>query len=360
MGQDAWGISMLGRLQGLRAIAAYMVVIYHSFEFLHSTGLGIPQIPVGASGVDLFFAISGFIMVYVSSERDTAASFALGRLARIVPLYWLATFAAMGLIAVRPWLFPASHITPESVIASLTFVPAQNADGRLAPILLVGWTLNFEMMFYALLSTSMTARKSVRRPFLLVMMAAVFVIGLLAPKGSFASFYANPIILEFGFGMAIAAIVRRKRASALVRLIPSIVFIAAGVAGLGLSTLLTVDDWIRPLVWGFPAALVVLGVVQLDIARPSAKNSRLGAMGDASYSAYLLHPFVLTLLGGFAFNALGAGYQAAVSVLALTLAITAVVSTLSYTFIEVPARNLVRRALLEIDRKRPAAAAPAS
>jgi len=346
---------MLGRLQGLRAIAAYMVVVHHCFAFLHSTGIGIPEIPVGAAGVDLFFAISGFIMVYISTERDTAAGFALGRLARIVPLYWLATFAAIALIAFRPWLFATSQVTVESVLSSLAFVPAKNADGHLAPILLVGWTLNLEMMFYALLSVSLMAPTALRWRLLLVFMAAIFLIGLLAPKGSFASFYANPIILEFAFGIAIAAIVRQERLSALAGRIPPVALIVAGVAGLGLSTLVTVNDWVRPFFWGIPCALVVLGVVRLDLAKPRAEAGLLGALGDASYSAYLLHPFVVALLGGFAFKALGGGYLAAILVVVLTLAITAGVSTLSYNLIEIPARNLVRSVQRSFGRKLPSA-----
>jgi exopolysaccharide production protein ExoZ len=342
---------MLARLQGLRAIAAYMVVIYHCFEFLHSTNLGIPQIPVGQAGVDMFFAISGVIMVWISSERDTAASFMLGRLARIVPLYWLATFIAIGLIAFRPWLFPHSLVTFETVISSLTFVPSHNSSGRLAPILLVGWTLNFEMMFYALLSISLTAPKSVRRSLLLVLMAAVFIIGLLAPKTSFANFYANPMFLEFGFGMAIAAIIRRKRTSAIVRRIPSILFIALGVVGLGLSNFIVFDDWVRAFFWGVPSALIVLGIVQLDVAKPRTVKNAVGRLGDASFSAYLLHPFVLTLLGGFAFKPLGAGYLAAVLVVAMTIGLTALLSSLSYHLIEAPARNAVRDFQLALARK---------
>jgi peptidoglycan/LPS O-acetylase OafA/YrhL len=86
-----------------------MGVIFHCSECLHATGLGIPQIPAAAASVGLFFTISGFVMVHISSERHTTASFALGRLAGIV---WPATFAAIALIALRPWLLAGLPLTP--------------------------------------------------------------------------------------------------------------------------------------------------------------------------------------------------------------------------------------------------------
>ncbi|MBU2606699.1 MAG: acyltransferase family protein [Alphaproteobacteria bacterium] len=55
---------MLNGLQVLRAFAAYAVVAFHVFEFLHADpGFGVGRFEVGEAGVDLFFVLSGFIMV---------------------------------------------------------------------------------------------------------------------------------------------------------------------------------------------------------------------------------------------------------------------------------------------------------
>jgi len=141
-------------IQILRAVAALGVVALHvSHE--GATRLGarspLPDFSVGAAGVDLFFVISGFIMVYASdalfARRGAPAWFFTRRLARIVPLYWAATAAAVACFVALRYAGALEQLSWQTLVASLLFVPWPRPDGAMLPVHMLGWTLNFEMFF---------------------------------------------------------------------------------------------------------------------------------------------------------------------------------------------------------------------
>ena len=107
-------------IQALRAIAAFMVLAFHLSNLAEiAPRLQTTNFVLGAAGVDLFFVISGFVMVY-SCERlfnrpGASAQFVVQRLVRIVPLYWLATTAMV--------LLCAPFASTKAVTASLLFWP---------------------------------------------------------------------------------------------------------------------------------------------------------------------------------------------------------------------------------------------
>jgi exopolysaccharide production protein ExoZ len=128
----------LKSIQILRAAAALGVLLDHAGRWLDVA----PIVDIGAAGVDLFFVISGFIMVYTSErlfgQTGAPQRFLARRIIRIVPLYWtLTAFAALVLFGFGP-----------NTLGSYLFIPTHRG-----PILTVGWTLNYEMMFYSLFAT---------------------------------------------------------------------------------------------------------------------------------------------------------------------------------------------------------------
>ena len=148
-------------IQLLRALAAFVVAAVHlgwGFADKIDGGLGLGASPGRASqaAVLLFFLISGYIMVIASKPLYGAAGgwriFATGRLVRIAPIYWIAT---LSLIAVLALLFGRAFISGE-VMRSLALIPYWPAEGaqavglRPVPILWPGWTLFYELVFYAL------------------------------------------------------------------------------------------------------------------------------------------------------------------------------------------------------------------
>ena len=192
----------------LRAVAALAVMFAHAHSSALVMGIGnyVPDFPIGAAGVDLFFVISGFVMVVASADlfgrRGAPLYFFLRRLARIVPLYWFVTGIFLFI------LFAGRHhsttyLSVSDVMTSLLFIPHQLPSGVVAPIYGLGWTLNFEMMFYVVFSAVLFLRPRIAIPMLSVAMLGLGYVVPRFPLGLPVSFWANPIIVEFVFGMII-------------------------------------------------------------------------------------------------------------------------------------------------------------
>ncbi|WP_181878017.1 acyltransferase family protein [Janthinobacterium lividum] len=122
----------------------------------------------GAAGVDLFFIISGFIMVYTTRDNDGSFqyfySYMVKRISRIVPVYMVLT-----LIYWTAMLIASDVVGSEfgyglkDVIKSLLFYPLNVVSGEPpnlgAAVLYPGWTLNYEMYFYLVFGASLLFRK---------------------------------------------------------------------------------------------------------------------------------------------------------------------------------------------------------
>lgn len=277
---------MLANLQAVRALAAVGVVVFH-FGLMPATGL---PFRVGASGVDLFFVLSGFIIAH-SSARDPRR-FLARRLIRIVPAYWIVTVMAamftlqsMDLGDAFGWL-----------VQSLFHLPGPG--GR--PVLIfVAWTLVYELAFYLLywLALRFGPRPApVVGLALLLVLASVRLPGLPGPW---------PLLLEFGLGLGIYLLADRR---GVLRSVPGVVGLL--VAGIGLGLLATLprvtgydpDDFQsigRVLTWGLPAAAVILGLVIAEYGGVALRNRAVGLLGAASYAIYLLHPIAIGQLMRF-------------------------------------------------------------
>ena len=276
-------------LQVLRVMAAVLVLITHSgFYVSERLSRSFTYWKTGAAGVDLFFVISGFVMVYSSvnlvGDRRGWLKFSQRRIVRIVPMYWLATTVKLVLMVLAGGFVLHAHLSILTTVMSYLFLPTRNIDGNLFPLLGVGWTLNFEMLFYLLFAVALFLRVSVFR----FVGAVLF---LLATGTVFRqddwpsfSFYLNPIVLDFFFGMLIAKACLRDR------YLPRAAAILSVFAGLLLLLVFPVTLWHAPLT-GFAAAMVVGGVVGLE-SWLTWIPGWLIYLADASYVIYLFHPLV--------------------------------------------------------------------
>ncbi len=171
---------MINNLQVTRAVAAYMVVLFHFLAlFVWHLYPEAKYLTFGAAGVDIFFVISGFIMVVTTSDGKTGpADFLAKRIARIAPIYWLITLVlvAMSLAGLKP--IGILRMQADWVVKSLFFIPF-NRDGYVEPINSVGWTLNYEMFFYVVFAVCLTVRQNSARVLLLcATMLTLAIIGL--------------------------------------------------------------------------------------------------------------------------------------------------------------------------------------
>ncbi|MFM7593195.1 MAG: acyltransferase family protein, partial [Isosphaeraceae bacterium] len=164
---------ILGNIQSLRAVAAWAVVYYHYVHHLYDlkpTSLVLKAVCFyGNFGVDLFFVISGVIMFYSVSQRQVSArEFISKRLVRIVPAYWFYSLLLF-LLVICPveLLRPDVPYTWKTLAESIVFM-SDDSDpgGAKAPLLYVGWTLTFEMIFYSIFAAGLVL--PTRRKLLLV------------------------------------------------------------------------------------------------------------------------------------------------------------------------------------------------
>lgn len=331
---------MLISVQALRAFAAWVVVCHHFmqifFDFKASGPVGDFFVTKGAVGVDIFFVISGLVIFLSTQNRDMPAGrFLMHRLIRIVPAYWLYT-AAMGLLllAAAPFL-PHQVIGWQNFLLSLFFIPSENPGGYgLYPTLNVGWTLNYEMLFYLLFSMVFLFERR-HRP--LIIAAALFAVTeVLARTGLISRFYGNDIVYEFLLGIGIGLVYQRGW-------IKQALWLPLAGVVLGLVTIYLLSNEQRLLNWGLPSALIVLSCVSLE---PYFRGSRLlKVLGDCSYSVYLLH--VLVLYGGL-LMAQRFGLNPYV-VFAFCVPIIAIGAWVSYEWIE---KGLYRRMKGWLDSRR--------
>ena len=284
----------LKSIQVLRAVAALLVVVFHASANIVRHGWTIPVAQLIASygeiGVDIFFVVSGFVMSVTTSNMPRSAqaarAFIVSRLTRIIPLYWATTSFFVALLIVAPRVFGAATFSLSHAIASYAFVPWRNPLGEPAPVLNVGWTLNYEMWFYLVCAAAIwIARRRVAM--ISAFFCATSLLGLIGVTNVVLRTYTSPIVLEFVFGVIIGTLYARR-----VRVSVSAAFVMLAVALAALWVLgPRMEDANRFVSFGMPAALVVTAAVALEerIRWPAWLNQ----VGNASYSLYLTHVFTV-------------------------------------------------------------------
>ncbi len=336
-------------VQCLRAVAALLVVAYHAVDqwTTHRPGyLSGDYWPNGAAGVDIFFVISGLVMT-ISTQRSTgqpnrAWTFAKDRVVRIVPLYWLVTTAKIAAVLALPAMVGRTTLDPFYTIGSYLLLPVRDATGTIRPVLPVGWTLTYEMLFYILVAVALTIRVPLGRvciPFLLAFAG----LALAGP----ASGFANTIAVEFLFGIAIGNAIPRLQS-----LPPAVGTIAAAA---GFAVLLTVpvgDGLARPLTWGVPAALIVAASVSAEMTVRRHLPRWLLAAGNASYATYLTHGFVIPVVFVLCARSIPFDWAGLGAAIIISVVIGAAVGQFTHVAIEQPL-------LLRLRTRRPVSTMPA-
>ena len=345
--------SSLVSIQALRAIAALLVFWGHAINAVTAqVAAEFPHL-YGPFGVDIFFVISGFVMVYSSESlfgRPGAPSkFFARRIARIVPLYWAAT-------AILVW-FVVPYASTKAVLGSLFFAPHIPSE---APLLFVGWTLIFEMFFYAVFAIALLAK----RRFAVVAGASVFLVAFSVvfgpapstdnlwgpPAASSVAYLADPVIMEFIFGMMIALVyragVRLPIWATISLLIAAFIWFAATV------------PWVpRPYGAGIAAALILAAVSLSSISSPKGNpfTRTVVFLGDISYALYCTHllsfSFVAWIVAKLAISPVGHAWAYFAAMLATGLVIAAG----TYLLFEKPTTNFLKRV---IERPRLPATSP--
>ena len=264
-------IIKLNAIEAARGAAAVAVVLYHAAHHIEKVN-GHPVLwnmfQFGHAGVDLFFVLSGFIIMHVHHKdigSPTRLSHYLGRrLTRVIPTYWVALFITVLMLAVggHPW--------PDLwTLAKSLFLLPQDAE----PILGVAWTLTYEIVFYALFGL-----------WLLAIVATW--IGWLPDLGlpqSILGIYN----LEFFLGMSAAIWLGCYRVPH-----PRVV-LAIGCSLFALAAISEDIGWLDGygawgrMAYGLSSVLILLGAIVAGASKAIRIPALLQTFGSASYSLYL-------------------------------------------------------------------------
>ena len=283
-------------IQYLRGVASLMVVFFHSRSYF---GVVPDWTRIGSRGVDIFFVISGFIMVYATrnivndvSAIRSSATFLGKRFIRVVPLYWIALFLTASPYLTN-WIASASsplelysNISPEiiSIAKDFAFIPHPSIDedeqGEIFPVLIQGWTLNYEIAFYLLFGISILTRRY------RIVTASAIIAGMVLLGQFFHihkvawQFYTSTILLEFVFGMLVYEIYVKTQHLIFNRMT------LFSLSILGLLLLSIGSGTNDKVVLGAAAAIIVWVFIQVF---RDLHYWPLKLLGDASYSIYLFH-----------------------------------------------------------------------
>ncbi|PTR32900.1 peptidoglycan/LPS O-acetylase OafA/YrhL [Luteibacter sp. OK325] len=298
-------------IQGMRALAALMVVSCHIFQNLEPTRTPWtkPFSFVGGVGVDIFFVISGFIIYHVMqrsiSSMDIVGrgpaiyAFAMKRFIRIYPLYWI-VFGASCLI--MAWALPMAP-RPEPLFPLLTLMD-NLPNARVS----VAWTLTFEVYFYAMVALSLTLfarRAMVGMAIWFALVGCASVLGWWVPWAKPLDFLFSPLLLEFLLGIAVAKLVDRGfRRFHGALLVSAVIWMAIGTwfqrpslfamneAQLGRLVAVSRSFTGHVICLGIPAAILIYGLVVLELRQRWIMPRVLQYLGNASFSIYLWHVVV--------------------------------------------------------------------
>ncbi|MDE1180808.1 acyltransferase [Paraburkholderia sp.] len=325
---------MLRNIQAARAIAALCVVAYH-LELLR----------FGQCGVDVFFVISGFIMSYVAPLEGRA--FFIKRVIRIVPLYWILTVGVYAIALVKPQWLNTTTDGMAFLLKSLFFLPYIKDNGNWGPLLRNGWTLNFEMFFYVLIAVSLLC---VRARYATLAGSALLVgicsfVALHGTGNAIADYMGQPLALEFCLGVACYWI---SRSNIFARVNPG-VWAALGIAGVAAIVLLYAMSgnpvgFVRLTHYGLPAFAIILSLLGLEKTGFSVRGNLLVDLGAASYSIYLLHPYVIGAVEKLLHIRTGSATAVSMAASALSIVVVCVTGWWCYRYIESPIQAAIKRA----------------
>ena len=285
-------------IQFMRFVAALLVVFFHatqairnnlggiSAEFLHFTELG-------ASGVHIFFVISGFIMMYTSFSSTHSEflpkDFYIRRFLRIYPIYWVCCALY---VLFHDFFGNGYNVSLGGVAGSLFLLP-----GYSHLIIGPGWTLAYEIYFYLCFGVLMCLGLSRGFFALFTFFALSILIGILFNvHNAFLKFLSNSLLIEFLCGSAIAYIVILSERDIVPKNLSFIMQITA-ICALISTYFVGYRSIPTFITWGVPSAVLIAGLVFNE--RQGfiwGFVQRFAFLGNSSYSLYLLHILLIDLV----------------------------------------------------------------
>lgn len=332
---DTFHTRHFNSIQALRGITALFVALEH-VRFLNC----------GAFGVDIFFVISGF-MVMFSTHKDTR-HFLGKRFIRIYPLYALVTLGTYLLLLVFPDMFQLTKADPVSLLKSLLFIPFEISPGIIQPLVRVGWTINYEILLYVFFAIACRLSHRFRGLICSGFLTLLMLLAHTLPVDSILlTFYGDYILLEFIFGMLLYYVMSKvyvplskKKGTVLPAYLcaPAILVLFGTLAYTKQNVPLI--PFGRAIYWGLPALLIVTLTFIMDTKLTTPKP--LVYLGNISFSVFLLHYYPLMFIDRKIYS-LEYYTPMAIPVTILGLILVILISSVSYALIEKCFARYLRR-----------------
>ena len=344
----------INNIQSLRGFAVLFVVFFHLFivenKYSGFNTLLPTTLQFGAFGVDLFFVISGFVIVTVTRGKFQSVKqslrFLYHRFTRIYPLYWIYSLLALAVFLVQPAWVNNSQGNQINILESFLLLPS-----NILPLVQVGWTLIHEVYFYLVyflvfLFLPETLLVYAVGGWGLVIIMANLSIKVLNP---YLSLIFSPLTIEFLSGCILAVMYYRKEESkfntltllgvAVVTLILALVAYEYYRASTGQVAPL---DWWRVLLYGLPAWIITYCLIYAE-RTGFVFHSYMTQIGDASYSIYLSHLFTINIVGRIWVNFSVDGLFDNVLVILITFTVVLLAGFWSYSLVEIKLLGLSRK-----------------
>jgi exopolysaccharide production protein ExoZ len=308
----------------------------------------------GGMGVDLFFVISGFVLYLSTRDSTTWKQYLINRVSRVVPTYWIMTSLLVFIVIFLPNAIRTAQFTVPHFLLSLAFFPhwEPGSSTRIFPIYAIGWTLMYEWYFYISFMLFMSIKKHLLLKFFVFLLTVIVGANLILKFNhdfALVTFFSFPIILEFFLGVVIAHLYIEKKVSLG---LPAQVLLALSAVLLFVFMLGYHKQFGRVVCAGIPAAILVFSLVGMD-ARGKIREVRLFSLvGDASYSLYLIHPFVYGAIR-LAYNKKYFENVPLFIVYFFSLFLVITVAVVFYRFVEVPLCASLKTALKRSFEKQP-------
>ncbi|AGH73278.1 acyltransferase [Edwardsiella piscicida C07-087] len=343
---------MIYSIQYLRGVAALLVVLYHmrgmiSFPVGNIPNLGDFLFAQGYFGVDLFFIISGFVIVLSTEKDKSAKSFVIKRIFRIYPLYLFCLCAAL--------LFTQGGYSTSELLRA--FLLIQNNYSESAPwfgysILSVAWTLSYEFLFYAIFFIAMNISHQYR----ILLSTAAILFFVLVPMCFFSSdftlsgyysipaeygvwrFITSPMLCEFIAGMLLAALYCNKVMLLLLRPATPIIT-SVGVSYFILFYIGGVNDGHGVLKAGAAAFMLALSSILIEVFYRPKINKSMSWLGELSYSIYLNQAVIFIIYPYLVYKP---GIPLA-GEMTIKLSLIIAMSFITHSYIEKPASRFAKK-----------------
>jgi len=348
--------SRMPELDGLRAIAVLLVLVYHFFvrspvlapDYLRGLRTGFT---LGWSGVDLFLVLSGFLIggTLVDARRSASyfKTFYARRVFRIFPLYYLFFFCCLAYLFVKPQS-SAIPLWSYAIFAQNLFIAATGDYGLwwMSPT----WSLAVEEQFYLLAPLFirfLPARVLTVLLSALVVLAPVFR-SRQAIRGQYVLLHCRADALALG--ILIALLVRNDKAWRwLARNRHSLnMTLAIGAVAMAWLTIYLLRH--EDSAFGYSFIALFYGCVLLKaVVQPEGLSGRifrakvLQRIGRLSFFIYVVHQAVVGIICAIAFGnrAIVPSPGASFALIAVAVAVIWVLSELSWRYFEGP---LIKRA----------------